>query len=110
MGNCGFAVESVMGDPSQTISPAIPPSHPAVKPPDRVGLRGLLVQAVAVSSVGAGIIHLLVVREHLHEYWLFGTVFAVLAGAQVIWSLLVFGKTSRRVLLPGIALNLGTVA
>ncbi len=38
------------------------------------------------ASLGAGLVHLAVVREHLDEWWLFGVFFAVLGIGQVVWA------------------------
>jgi hypothetical protein len=38
------------------------------------------------ASLGAGLVHLAVVQEHLDEYWLYGTFFAVLGTAQLLWA------------------------
>jgi hypothetical protein len=39
----------------------------------------------AVASIAAGVIHALVVPEHLEEWWLFGTFFVVCAVFQLAW-------------------------
>jgi hypothetical protein len=39
------------------------------------------------ASLGAGLVHVAVVREHLSEYWLFGVFFAALAVVQLAWGL-----------------------
>lgn len=38
------------------------------------------------ASLGAGLIHLAVVQEHLDEYWLFGVFFIVLGVVQIAWA------------------------
>jgi hypothetical protein len=38
------------------------------------------------ASLGAGLIHLAVVQEHLDEYWLFGVFFIVLGVGQILWA------------------------
>jgi hypothetical protein len=40
----------------------------------------------AAASVAVGVIHALVVPEHLEEWWLFGTFFVVCAIFQVAWA------------------------
>ncbi|MDQ1641104.1 MAG: hypothetical protein QOJ90_455 [Actinomycetota bacterium] len=39
------------------------------------------------ASLGAGLVHVAVVREHFSEYWLFGAFFAALAAVQLAWGL-----------------------
>lgn len=38
------------------------------------------------ASLGAGLVHLAVVREHLDEWWLYGAFFAALGTAQLVWA------------------------
>jgi hypothetical protein len=40
----------------------------------------------ALLSLGAAGIHAWVVPEHLHEYWLFGAFFIVVAAGQAVWA------------------------
>jgi hypothetical protein len=40
------------------------------------------------ASVGAGLIHLAVVSEHVSEWWLYGVFFLVLGVAQIGWAVL----------------------
>lgn len=39
------------------------------------------------ASLGAGLVHLAVVQEHLAEWWLYGAFFAVVGAAQILWGL-----------------------
>jgi hypothetical protein len=39
------------------------------------------------ASLGAGLVHLAVVHEHLEEWWVFGVFFAAVGGAQILWAL-----------------------
>jgi hypothetical protein len=39
------------------------------------------------ASLGAGLVHLAVVQEHLAEWWVYGVFFAVVGAAQIGWSL-----------------------
>ena len=39
------------------------------------------------ASLGAGLVHLAVVQEHLDEWWLYGVFFAVLGAAQLLWAM-----------------------
>ncbi|MDX6235172.1 MAG: hypothetical protein QOH68_4339 [Nocardioidaceae bacterium] len=38
------------------------------------------------ASLGAGLVHLAVVQEHLEEWWLYGVFFAVIGAAQIGWA------------------------
>ena len=40
-------------------------------------------RVAAAACAGAALVHLVVMPQHFHEYWLFGTFFAVAAGAQL---------------------------
>jgi hypothetical protein len=57
--------------------------------------------AVALLSVGAGVIHAAVIREHLEEWWLYGTFFAVVAVGQLIWAALALRRPTRSLLIWG---------
>jgi hypothetical protein len=46
------------------------------------------------ASLGAGLIHLAVVREHLDEYRVYGVFFAVLGALQVLWALAALARDS----------------
>jgi hypothetical protein len=39
------------------------------------------------ASLGAGLVHLAVVQEHLEEWWLYGVFFAAVGTAQIGWAL-----------------------
>jgi hypothetical protein len=39
------------------------------------------------ASLGAGLVHLAVVQEHLAEWWVYGVFFAVTGAAQILWGL-----------------------
>lgn len=39
------------------------------------------------ASLGAGLVHLAVVHEHLKEWWVFGVFFAMVGAAQFLWAL-----------------------
>lgn len=64
---------------------------------------------VGIVAAGAGILHLLAARDHL-EHENVAAFFVVLALAQFAWAALVASTRSRRVLMAGIAGNLGVVA
>jgi hypothetical protein len=54
-----------------------------------------------VLAIAAGLIHGVAAVTHLGEYWLFGSFFAVLAVAQVVWGALVYRGASRSLLVAG---------
>jgi hypothetical protein len=70
-------------------------------PPGRAGLDILLRLVVALFSLGAGVVHAVVIESHFSEYWLFGVFFAVLAFLQAAWALAVILRPSRRLLIWG---------
>ncbi|MBI3648489.1 MAG: hypothetical protein HY240_07065 [Actinobacteria bacterium] len=63
--------------------------------------------ALAGLSAAAGAIHLLVVREHLQEYALFGAFFLVSGLAQLAWAAMALGPRGSGFYLAG---NLGNAA
>lgn len=65
-----------------------------------------LVQPAAVLSVGAALVHALVVRHHAAEGLLSGAAMAAFATLQVTWPLLVW-RLGRAVVAPGIVLHAG---
>jgi hypothetical protein len=70
----------------------------------------LLIRIAAVASLGAGLIHAAVAREHFAEWWAYGAFFTLLAIFQVGWALAVWGGTTRRVLIIGLCVNAATIA
>jgi hypothetical protein len=58
-----------------------------------------VVYGLALLSAGAGIIHLSVVTEHMHEAWMFGAFFIASGIAQLAWAVLASGPVSRRAIL-----------
>jgi hypothetical protein len=47
----------------------------------------------AFASLGAGLVHLAVTREHLAEWWVYGVFFAVVGAAQVAWAVAALGAS-----------------
>jgi hypothetical protein len=79
--------------------------------PRRVATAGDLVRTVAgLFSLGAGVIHAVVMGAHFREFWLFGVFFLVVATAQAAWAAVVMIRPSRAVLMGGALLNLAVVA
>jgi hypothetical protein len=60
-------------------------------------------------SVGAALIHTIVIPPHVVESLLYGAFFAGLAAAQLGWAVLVVARPCPRVLAAGVALNAGVV-
>ena len=61
----------------------------------------LLTNAIALASVGAGVIHLAVAPDHLREWVPFGVFFICLGVAQLAWSALLLTRPTRGLLLAG---------
>ena len=70
----------------------------------------VLTNAVALASVGAGVIHLAVAPNHLREWVPFGVFFLVLGAAQLAWAALVWVRPTRSLLITGAIANAGVVA
>lgn len=62
------------------------------------------------ASLGAGLVHLAVVQEHLDEWWLFGAFFAVLGAAQVLWAVAALAADRPPLLRTVASVNLAVVA
>lgn len=62
------------------------------------------------ASLGAGLVHLAVVQEHLDEWWLFGGFFAVLGTAQVLWAVAALAADRPPFLRTVASVNLAVVA
>jgi hypothetical protein len=71
-----------------------------------IGIRVL----IGLASVGAGIIHLMVVHEHLEEFTPFGIGFLVLGLFQLVWAVTVMVKANAPVLVVGLVVSALTVA
>jgi hypothetical protein len=76
----------------------------------REDLRDLARCWAAFASLGAGLVHLAVVQEHLAEWWLYGVFFAALGVAQVGWALAALARDTAPVLRPVVLVNLGVVS
>lgn len=70
----------------------------------------LLARIAAVASLGAGLIHAAVARDHFAEWWAYGAFFTLLAIFQVGWALAAWGGATRRTLLAGMLVNAATIA
>ena len=72
------------------------------------GVRRTLYAAASLSLVAA-LIHLWVMPEHFEEWWGYGAFFLVAAVAQLLYVPILLRRSSRTVLLAGIAGNLAIV-
>jgi hypothetical protein len=61
--------------------------------------------AVALLSAGAGAIHAAVIEDHLREWWLYGTFFAVAATLQFLGTVLILRRPSRPILIAAAVAN-----
>jgi len=68
--------------------------------------RNALVSVAAVLSLIAGYIHLLVVPEHIKEWWGYGVFFLAVAAAQVIYAGAILFRPRRALPVIGIVGNL----
>ena len=64
----------------------------------------------AACSVVAAVVHVVVMPEHLDEYWLFGLFFGALAALQLGYAGMLAVRPSRRLLVAGALVNASTVA
>jgi len=64
----------------------------------------------ATLSIGAGVIHVAVVPEHLAEEWIFGAFFILAAVFQIAWAVVVVLRPSAIVLTTGALVNGAIIA
>jgi hypothetical protein len=83
-----------------------PAARGRAKSPD---LSRSVVLLLSLLSGMAGVIHLAVVPEHLHEFPLFGWFFAVVGSLQICWSVWILARPSRSLWLANIVGNLSLV-
>lgn len=70
-----------------------------------------LIRLAAVLSGAAAAVHLSVARLHFDEYWGFGVGFVVSGVLQLAWAVAIWRRSGdRRLLVAGLALQLGIVA
>lgn len=62
------------------------------------------------ASLGAGLIHLAVVREHAAQWWVFGMFFAALGVLQILWALAAWARENAPARRTMIGLTLGVIA
>lgn len=63
----------------------------------------------ATASVLAGIIHYMVLPEHLAEWWVYAAFFTGLGMFELIWAALAYTGRDRSLLLIGLLVNLATL-
>ena len=67
------------------------------------------VRVAAAASVGASVVHAVVVPHHLHEGALLGWFFALLSLGQLVWVVALLLAPQRPVVIGGVLVNLGVV-
>jgi hypothetical protein len=85
---------------------------PAAGPPEPVGEAGVervVRPALALLSMGAAVIHFVVIPGHWDEYWGQGLFFVIAAIAQLLWAVWVLVAPSRLLYLLGAAGNAAIV-
>jgi hypothetical protein len=84
--------------------------RPALVDPDVPGWRSQLFRpALALISAGAGLVHFVVIREHLEEALLFGLFFIGLSAFQFAWAMAVVLRRQAFLLWVALAVNLVTI-
>jgi hypothetical protein len=61
------------------------------------------------ASLGAGLVHLAVVQEHLAEWWVYGVFFAAVGAAQILWGLGALARDRAPLLRLAVAGNIALV-
>jgi hypothetical protein len=94
------------------LAPTSESAAPGAGPPDPVqeaGVEPLVRPALALLSMGAAVIHFVVVPGHWDEYWGQGLFFVIAAIAQLLWALWLLVAPSRLLYLLGAAGNAAIV-
>ena len=97
----------------EELTPLREPEAAAAGPPEPVkeaGADPVLRPVLALLSVGAAVIHFVVVPGHSDEYWGQGLFFIIAAIAQLLWAVWVVVAPSRLLYLAGAAGNAAIVA
>jgi len=95
------------------LAPQREPEAPAAGPPEpkrEAGFEPMLRPALALLSMGAAVIHFVVVPGHWDEYWGQGLFFIIAAIAQLLWAVWILVAPSRLLYLAGAAGNAAIVA
>jgi hypothetical protein len=99
--------------PGDELAPQRETETPAASPPEpkrETGAEPVLRPALALLSMGAAVIHFVVVPGHWDEYWGQGLFFIIAAIAQLLWAVWVVVAPSRLLYLAGAAGNAAIVA
>jgi hypothetical protein len=78
---------------------------PAVGAAVESGVARALRISLALLSMGAAVVHFAVIDQHIDEWWLTGTFFALVAAFQLVWALLVLLSPSRLLYVAGAVAN-----
>jgi hypothetical protein len=95
------------------LTPLLEPEALAAGPPEPSrgsGVEPVLRPALALLSMGAAVIHFVVIPGHWEEYWGQGLFFIVAAIAQLLWAVWILVAPSRLIYLAGAAGNAAIVA
>jgi hypothetical protein len=95
------------------LTPLLEPEALAAGPPEPSrgsGVEPVLRPALALLSMGAAVIHFVVIPGHWEEYWGQGLFFIVAAIAQLLWAVWILVAPSRLIYLSGAAGNAAIVA
>jgi hypothetical protein len=98
------------GESALRREPEAPAAAPSEPPRGGGGLEPVLRPALALLSMGAAVIHFVVVPGHWDEYWGQGLFFIVAAIAQLLWAVWLLVAPSRLLYLIGAAGNAAIVA
>jgi hypothetical protein len=94
------------------LAPTSEPAAPAAGPPEPVreaGVAPVVRPALALLSMGAAVIHFVVIPGHWDEYWGQGLFFIIAAIAQLLWAVWVLVAPSRLLYLAGAVGNAAIV-
>jgi hypothetical protein len=97
------------GDELASMNESAAPAAGPPKPVREAGVAPVLRPALALLSMGAAVIHFVVVPGHWDEYWGQGLFFIVAAIAQLLWAVWVLVAPSRLLYLLGAAGNAAIV-
>jgi len=94
---------------TRTLARVLLGSEPAQRETGRTQVETVIVLIAGLSFV-AGVIHIAASVDHYREFALYTAVFALIAGFQIAWAVTITRGCSRRVLILGVAFNIGMVA
>jgi hypothetical protein len=97
------------GDELAPTSESTAPGADSPEPVEEAGVEPVLRPALALLSMGAAVIHFVVIPGHWDEYWGQGLFFIVAAIAQLLWAVWVLVAPARVLYLAGAAGNAAIV-